>query len=124
MKDNILGIAEVLILLTGIGVSLFFLSILKINHLLAWVLFAGWVLAPYIAGTIRGYLLSNVPLKKFSHVIALLITVIAGLYLLLDAIYINPDPQGGLVVLMVPILQIPIYLVVYFVALLRGNKGR
>lgn len=122
MKNNILTVGEVLILLIGIGASLYFLTILKINNLLAWFLFGGWVLAPYVVAGIRSYFLNNVPLQKTAHFIALIAAVIAGLYLLLDAIYISPDPQGGLVVLMVPIFQVPIYLAIYFVAILVGNK--
>ena len=118
-----LKIGEVLVLLIGVGVSLFFLTILKINNLLAWLLFGGWVLMPYIVAAIRGYFINNAPLKKSAHFIALVVAVFAGLYLLLDAIYIDPDPQGGLVVLMVPIIQVPIYLVFYLVAVKVGKNA-
>jgi len=122
VKDNILTISMILTLLTGFGASLYFLIALKINNYLGWLLFGGWVLVPYVMAGVRSYILNDAPLKKTAHFIALTVAIISGLYLLLDAIYINPDPQGGLAVLMVPIFQVPIYLAIYFIAVLVGNK--
>jgi len=122
VKNNILTISMILTLLIGFGASLYFLIALKINNYLGWLLYGGWVLVPYVMAGVRSYILSDAPLKKTAHFIALTVAIISGLYLLLDAIYINPDPQGGLAVLMVPIFQVPIYLAIYFIAVLVGNK--
>ena len=77
----------------------------EINNQIAMIVFLLWGLIPYI---ILGYVLKNISeLSKNStlSLIAIMAISLAGLYAMVDIMFIHPDPQGGLALLMVPLFQ-------------------
>jgi hypothetical protein len=122
MKDIFIIAIETSILLLGAGFTLYCLISLKINTITAWFIFGGLMFAPYVLAAIRSYLLNSQPSNRVLHLYPLLTAVVVGMYILLDVIYIHPDPQGGIAVLMVPFVQFNIYLGGYAVAAYVINK--
>jgi hypothetical protein len=52
---------------------------------------------------------SNKPNKIYLDLVKIIITVAAGMYVLIDIRYLHPDPQGPIAILIVPVLQLIIY---------------
>lgn len=94
-----------LALAVAAGGSVAFVSALKPTSATAFAIFAGWLLVPY--GVIAGVLLAvrrrGVALLHWYA--GALVVAIAGLGYLADVVLWHPDAQGGIAVLMAPLLQ-------------------
>ena len=92
-------ITAVCLLFLGTLVNGFFIDYLKINNLGFLVFLTAWLMLPYIVCFIRVIRVR----RKF--LLSAFFTVFITLLLLTDIVLINPDPQGGLGILMIPFFQ-------------------
>lgn len=89
----------------GIAASASLIFALKLGSLF----FTIWQLSPYI---VIGYLLkkhSNSRNKSLFICAAIVVISILGTYCSIDIIYLHPDPQGGIALFILPIIQLIAY---------------
>jgi len=87
------------LLILGALINVFFIICLKINNLGFFIILTVWLMSPYIA-----CFFSVFYRERKSLISAVFLFFITALFFA-DIVLINPDPQGGLGVLMVPIFQ-------------------
>lgn len=89
----------------AVGVTLYFIIKLQPGSAGAFAFATVWLMLPYVA--MAGWLLAlqrrGKALLPWS-VVAVLVAL-GGLYVMMDAIYFNPDPQSAIVVMLAPVLQ-------------------
>ena len=115
-KRTILITATLLFLLLGTGMTLRLLMTIDIADPLGWAFFGGWTLSPYIAAAGVCYDLRNMPKQIATQFWASAAATCVGLYLMVNALYLHPDPQGGLAILIMPFFQEVVYLGVFGLA--------
>jgi hypothetical protein len=96
---------SIYVLLVGIFTGFWFVKCLEPTSVVAFALFSGWLSVPYFMSY---YMLKGANDRKrgASAFTVCLILVAEGVVLLTDIVYVHPDAQGGIAVLMVPILQL------------------
>ena len=82
--------------------NIFFVTALKPVGFGAFIFFLLWLTAPYVLLAFFYQKEEITPRKKN---IAIWLIVLGGLAMHIDMIFINPDAQGALGVLIVPVLQ-------------------
>jgi len=79
-----------------------------------------WAISPYLYASFMMKRSIDGRAIKILFVLSLILTI-GGIYLLLDAMYIHPDPQGALAFVVIPIYQWFVLLVA-LVLMYVGNK--
>ena len=104
MKIGLIKTFTYLTISVSCVVTLWFMLQFKPTSISAFVLFAVWLIAPYI---ILGVMLLRVGTISDSIVYFLVtfIVAIGGLLFLTNIIFIDPNAQGGIAVLFTPIYQ-------------------
>jgi cellulose synthase/poly-beta-1,6-N-acetylglucosamine synthase-like glycosyltransferase len=105
MKKNKFDVINSLLLLIGVVVSGFFVLKAEASSTLAMISFLFLLIFPYLIL----YALNRRGVFKEKEVYALVITLVVeilGFYALVDAFYFSPDPQGGIILLILPVFQI------------------
>jgi len=83
-----------------------FFATTGVNSVIAMVLILSWMLVPYI---VLAYILrsgSESVRKAVLNCGTVFLISAGGMYMLVDVMFIHPDPQGAIAVLMVPLLQL------------------
>jgi len=96
---SISQIAAVCLLVLGALVNGFFIDYLKINNLGFLIFLTAWLILPYIA------CFASVVHIKRNFLISVFFTVFITVLFLTDIVLINPDPQGGIAILIIPLFQ-------------------
>ena len=94
-----------LVLLAGVGVSLFFVVKLQPTSAGAFAFLVLWLTVPHaaLAGLLLALQRRGQPVLPWCVAVALV--VVGGLYVLVDAIYWHPDAQSAIGVVLTPVLQ-------------------
>lgn len=92
--------------------TIFFLVALKPSNAGAFAFGAAWLTAPHmvLAGVLMVLRRRGTPLQPWC--IAAALVTVAGLYMHVDAIWLHPDAQGAIAVMITPVLQGIAFLVV------------
>lgn len=123
MKHKAILIFTNITILVGIVALLYVLFGLKINSLTGWIVFGGWLSAPYAISVMGLFMLYGEKEGLLFHCWGVIIAVAIGLYLIVDITYIHPDAQGALALLMVPLFQVGAYLAGYGIAYFIDKKS-
>lgn len=83
-------------------------NIINISYMIFLFL---WISIPYMIMAYNVKRHSKIYNKAVLDFIKILLTISIGLYIIIDIKYVHPDPQGPIAIMIVPILQIIIYLV-------------
>ncbi|HZO02480.1 MAG TPA: hypothetical protein VFB93_14895 [Burkholderiales bacterium] len=86
-------------------VSLVFVNALKPNSLGAAVFIAGWLVLPYAALAAGLMFLAKERASAMTCLVVITIVTAGGLLFLTYVIFLHPDPQGGIAVLLTPVYQ-------------------
>jgi hypothetical protein len=95
-----------ILLAIAIGISLVFVYKLGPVSLGAWMVFAAVVSAPYLVLGICVALARDEPATQLANLLLIIVTTLAGLFLLTDIVFLHPDAQGAIAVVTMPILQL------------------
>lgn len=111
-KIGYLIIAFAVLVVLVILINLAIANIRAEKDLLIFIGFLGiscWLLMPY--AVMRSILKrhSGAMHKLIMDCITIFLVSIGGLYLIVEAIYISSDAQGGIAILIVPVLQLLLY---------------
>lgn len=87
------------------SITTLFVEALKPTSTGAFVLFAVWLILPYVIMSAALILLQRKGTASFHWCIVAIIVSIGGILFLADVIFWHPDAQGAIAVLMTPILQ-------------------
>jgi hypothetical protein len=99
------SIKKIGFIVLGVAASASLVFALKIGS----VFLMFWQLAPYI---VMGYLLkehSDSRNKSLMLCVAIVIASFLGIYCSIDIIYLHPDPQGGIALFILPVIQLIAY---------------
>ena len=94
------------VLLACVIFVLFFQIEAKFNKISSFIYSSIWLVIPYILSFV--YIRFNKfekPIEKTYWSLAAVIMSIAGTLFLVDCIFLNPDPQSGIAMMMTPIFQ-------------------
>jgi len=101
-KSKALGYAMLAI---AASATLAFVNVLKPNSLGATAFFATWLLLPYAALALGLVFFAGERASAIGWVVVIAAVAGGGLLFLSYVIYIRPDPQGGIAVLLTPVYQ-------------------
>jgi len=101
-KSKALGYA---ILAIAASATLAFVNVLKPNSLGATAFFATWLLLPYAALALGPVFFAGERASAIGWVVVIAAVAGGGMLFLSYVIYIRPDPQGGIAVLLTPVYQ-------------------
>lgn len=99
-----IAITYALILMAALA-TVFFVNALQPTSAGAYFLFAIWLVIPHIAMGVALFFLRRKERYFYSLGAATIIVFAGSILLLANIIYWNPDAQGAIAVLMIPILQ-------------------
>src|SRR5437870_1645682 len=85
--------------------TVWFVSTLKPTSIGAFVFFAIWLVSPYAIMSVALMFLRPKDKPSFHWYVVAVIVSTGGILFLADVIFWHPDAQGGMAVLMTPILQ-------------------
>ncbi len=106
------------------SITVVIIAILNLDTLtLAAISLLIWAISPYLF-TIFMTKRSNKDIVVNIVFGVSLFLVVGGLYLLVDAMYIHTDPQGGLAFIVVPMYQWMILLIIMLPLYLINKKGK
>lgn len=100
------------VLLAALCVSLFFIIKLKPSGAGAFVFLSIWLSVPYAAMAALLLYLQRGEMSLLPWCVAVVSVAIGGIYVLVDVIYLHPDAQGAIAVVLTPVLQGIAFLVV------------
>lgn len=86
--------------------SLFFVVKLQADSAGAFAFLALWLTLPHVAMALLLLILQRKGKALLPWCLCWLLVGLGGLYLLVDIIYLNPDAQGAIGVVLTPILQV------------------
>jgi len=95
-----------LVMAFALCATLYFTPALKPSSLNAFLLFAAWLSAPYVAMGIGLFFLHRQGGASVSWCALAALISAGGIIYLLDVIYWHRDAQGAIAVVMTPILQV------------------
>ena len=101
-RSKALGFA---ILAIAAPVTLAFVNVLKPNSLGATAFIATWLLLPYAALALGLAFFARERAPAIGWVLVIAVVAGGGLLFLSYVIFIRPDPQGGIAVLLTPVYQ-------------------
>ena len=93
------------ILAIAASTSLVFVNVLKPNSLGATAFIAAWLLFPYAALALGLKFFAKERALAIVYVVVTAVVAGSGLAFLSYVIFLNPDPQGGIAVLLAPVYQ-------------------
>jgi hypothetical protein len=93
------------ILVIAASVSLVFVNVLRPNSLAAAAFIAAWLLLPYAALALGLVFFAKERGWAITYVAVIALVAAGGLIFLTDVIFLHPDPQGGIAVVLTPIYQ-------------------
>lgn len=93
------------ILALAASLSLVFVNVLKPNSLGAAAFFAAWLVLPYAALALALAFFANARMPAGAYAIVAALVGAGGLLFLTYAVFLNPDPQGAMAVLLTPVYQ-------------------
>lgn len=89
----------------AVGVTLWCIVALRPSSTGAYAFAVAWLILPHAAMAALLFSLWRRAKPLLPWCIAAVLVAAAGLYVLVDAIYVHPDPQGAIAVLLTPVLQ-------------------
>lgn len=101
-SSKVLGYA---MLALAAPVTLAFVNVLKPNSLGATAFIATWLLLPYVVLALGLVLFARERASAIAWLLVIAAVAGGGLLFLSYVIYIRPDPQGGIAVLLTPVYQ-------------------
>lgn len=111
------------IVVTGAIVHLGFLFQVFTIKSAAGLLFPLLVLAPWLFLLASSHLAKNRLLAQYVTLVATVVYLVFGAWAFWDTIYVHPDPQGGLVFLVIPVAAVVATLALLLVLLLTKPKS-
>ena len=110
------------IILAGTALAtLYSIHLLKPSTTTAYVFFLVFLLLPYL---LFAYALFKESLTSKRRVVSVILICTLTLYALIDTLYIHPDPQGGIFIFMLPMLQGIAFVICMAVGAVMGQSGQ
>lgn len=94
-----------IVLALASSISLVFVNVLKPTSLGAAAFLSAWLIVPYAVLAVTLLRSARERASKVANVIVAVLVAGGGLLFLADVIFLRPDPQGGIAVLLTPIYQ-------------------
>ena len=109
-------------LFAAVSISLFFVIKLQPSSTGAFAFLAVWLTFPYAAMAVLLLALKRKSKPILPWCVAAVLVTLGGLYALVDTIYLNPDAQSAIGVVLTPVLQDIALLVAAPLAWLAGRR--
>lgn len=97
--------ATLAVLLAAGCISLLFVVKLKPSGAAAFAFLSIWLSLPYVAMAVLLFYLQRGGVALLPWCLAAALVALGGLYVLVDVIYLHPDAQGAIAVVLAPLLQ-------------------
>lgn len=93
------------ILALAASISLWFVNVLKPTSLGAAAFIGAWLILPYAALALMLMFFSRERASSIANVAVAALAAAGGLLFLTEVIFLHPDPQSGIAVLLTPVYQ-------------------
>lgn len=111
------------VLLAAGCISLLFVVKLKPSGAAAFAFLSIWLSLPYVAMAVLLFYLQRGGVALLPWCLAAVLVALGGLYVLVDVIYLHPDAQGAIAVVLTPLLQGIGFIVAAPLAWWAGKRG-
>lgn len=103
-------------------VTLYFIAKLQPSDASAFVFAAAWLTMPHAALVALLFVLQRKGKPLLPWCIVVVLVAAGGIYVLVDAIYLHPDPQSAIAVVLTPMLQGIVFLIAAPLAWWSGRR--